>query len=126
MRLSEYVEKEIKGFSYSSDGSGNITYIELAKYRYNNLDESHGLFSGLQNKYGDNFSNLNVLQQFHTHPNGILGATESDPRLSDDVTYLQSDKPQIPNASFIILCSATGETKPKEYYYTHEYIPSKP
>jgi len=43
------------------------------------------------------------LQEFHTHPNGELGATQSAPAISDDVKGLQSDKPKIPNASFIIL-----------------------
>lgn len=49
----------------------------------------------------------NVLQDFHTYPNGELGATQSVPHLSQDVTGLQRDKSKIPNASFIILYSAT-------------------
>jgi hypothetical protein len=33
--------------------------------------------------------------------------------------------PFMPNASFIILFRITGQVKPAEYDYTHEYIPKK-
>jgi len=125
LQLSEYVGKEIKGFSYSSDGSGNVTDMVLGKYVNNDLKKSYGSPQELNMKYGDNFSLNNIVQQFHTHPNGELGATQSDPRLSDDVTGLQSDKRQIPNASFIVLYRISGQTTPAEYDYTHEYIPKK-
>jgi len=123
LQLSEYVGKEIKGFSYSSNASGNVTDMVLGKYKNNTLTESRGSVTDLIKKYGDNFSFNNILQEFHTHPNGELGATQSAPTLSDDVKCLQSDKPKIPNASFIILYRITGQEKPGEYDYTHEYRP---
>ena len=125
LQLSEYVGKEIKGYSYSGDASGNVTDILLAKYKKNSLKESYGTLVDIIRKYGDNYSANNVLQDFHTHPNGQLGATQSAPNLSADVTTLQNDKPQIPNVSFIILYRATGQAKPEEYDYTHEYKPRK-
>jgi hypothetical protein len=73
------------------------------------------------NKYGASFSNNNILQEFHTHPDGKLGATQSAPGLSQDVTGLQVQKPLIPNASFIILYRIPGQIQPGEYDYTHEY-----
>jgi len=119
MDLSEYLGNEIKGFSYSSNGSGNVTDMELGGYGRNDLTHSFASLSELQKKYGDNFSFNNVVQQFHTHPDGKLGATESDPQLSDDVTNLHNDKRFIPNASFIILYRTTpGQTPPAEYPYT--------
>jgi len=125
LQLSEYVGKEIKGFSYSSDALGNVTDMVLGKYKNNEVDKSYGTVGALRNKYGDNFSLNNVLQEFHTHPNGQLGATQSAPGLSQDVTGLQNDKPFMPNASFIILYRITGQTTPAEYDYTHEYITPK-
>lgn len=125
LQLSEYVGKEIKGFSYSSNGSGKVTDMVLGKYIVNNNMESHGTPYALLGKYGNNFSLNNVVQEFHTHPNGELGATESAPELSTDVESLQSDKRQMPNASFIILYRVTGQTKPAEYDYTFRYIPQK-
>lgn len=125
LQLSEYVGKEIKGFSYSSDGSGNVTDMVLGNYKNNEVDKSYGTTGALQNKYGDKFSFNNVVQDFHTHPNGQLGATQSAPGLSQDVTGLQNDKRFIPNASFIILYRIAGQATPAEYDYTHEYIPPK-
>ena len=125
LQLSEYTGKEIKGFSYSSDGSKNVTDMVLGKYVSNEFDKSYGSPNELRSKYGDNFSNNNILQEFHTHPKGELGATQSAPELSADVRGLQSDKPQIPNASFIILYRIKDQIKPAEYDYTHEYIPKK-
>ena len=125
LKLSEYIGKEIKGFSYSSDGSGNATDMLLGKYKDNTNTESSGTLGALQTKYGGNFSFGNVLQEFHTHPDGKLGATESSPGLSQDVKTLQNDKPFIPNASFIILYRIAGQEQPGEYDYTHQYTPKK-
>jgi uncharacterized protein RhaS with RHS repeats len=123
LQLSEYVGNEIKGFSYSSNASGNVTDMVLGKYINNDLTHSYGSPQELRNKYGNSYSTNNIIQQFHTHPNGILGATESNPELSTDVERLQTDKPLIPNASFIILYRVMGQVKPEEYDYTHEYRP---
>ena len=125
LQLSEYIGKEIKGFSYSADGSGNITDMVLGKYLNNEFMKSYGTTNELSKKYGDNFSLNNVIQQFHTHPNGELGATQSAPNFSEDVKGLQNDKPFIRNASFIILYRITGQLKPAEYDYTHEFIQKK-
>ena len=121
MGLSEYLGKEIKGFSYSSNASGNVTDMVLGKYLNNSNTESYGTPNALRNKYGVDFSLNNITQEFHTHPDGKLGATQSSPNLSQDVTSLQNDKPFIPSASFIILYRAQGQQKPAEYDYTHEY-----
>ena len=123
LQLSEYVGKEMKGFSYSSNASGNVTDMVLGKYLNNTLTESRGSVTELIKKYGNTYSSNNVLQEFHTHPNGELGATQSAPDQSNDVRGLQSDKPQIPNASFIILYRINGQEQPAEYDYTHEYRP---
>jgi len=121
LKLSEYVGKEIKGFSYSSDASGKVTDMLLGKYKDNTFTESFGDPSQLIRKYGVNYSSNNILEQFHAHPDGDTGATESAPELSTDVKLLQTDKPQIPNASFKILYRITGQERPAEYDYTHEY-----
>jgi len=125
LQLSEYIGKEIKGYLYSADGSKNVTDMVLGKYKDNKVDESRGTSQELRNKYGVNYSDNNILQEFHTHPDGKLGATQSDPGLSQDVRGLQGQKPLIPNASFIILYRITGQVNPGEYDYTHEYIPPK-
>lgn len=125
LKLSEYVGKEIAGFSYSADGSKTVTDMVLGKYVDNKVDESHADARELAKKYGSNYSTNNILQDFHTHPNGELGATQSAPQLSTDVQTLQGQKPLIPNASFIILYRIAGQEQPAEYDYTHEYIPSK-
>lgn len=123
LKLSEYVGTEIKGFSYSSNGSGDITDMVIGKYRNNTYTSSYGSPRELQKKYGDNFSFNNILEEFHTHPNGELGATRYAPEHSQGVNALQNDKPLIPNARFIILFRIQGEEKPGEYDYTHEYRP---
>jgi RHS repeat-associated protein len=125
LQLSEYIAKEIKGFSYSGDASGKVTDMLLGKYQNNSLQESHGGPGALARKYGSDFSLKSLVQEFHTHPDGKLGATESSPGISTDVRTLQGDRPQMPNASFIILYRATGQAKPEEYDYTHEYRPRK-
>lgn len=120
LQLSEYVGKEIKGYSYSADNSCNVTDMLLNKYIYSKNDHSEGGPGALAAKYGANFSPATgILQDFHTHPDGKLGATESNPSISDDVNSLHSDKPQIPNASFIILYRNQGQEKPAEYDYTN-------
>jgi len=118
LELSEYVGREIKGFSYSADASGNITDILLGKYKDNTYTNSFAILKELQVKYGKDFSFNNVLEQFHTHPDGKLGATESAPELSKDVKTLRSDRLFIPNARFIILYRIRGQVKPVEYDYT--------
>jgi RHS repeat-associated protein len=125
LQLSEFIGKEIKGYTYSSDGSGNVTDIVLGKYMNNQYDKSYGNPSELYKKYGNSYSKDNILEEFHTHPNGQLGATQSDPSLSDDVKGLTDQVPQIPNARFKILYRIAGQVKPGEYDYTHEYIPKK-
>ena len=121
LQLSEYIGKELKGFSYSANTSGNITDMVLGKYKSNGHKFSYGLLRELQNKYKASFSLNNVLQQFHTHPHGELGATQSAPEQSKDVKNLQRDKRFIPNASFIILYRIRGRETPRKYDYTHEY-----
>jgi RHS repeat-associated protein len=125
LQLSEYIGKEIKGFSYSSDGSGDVSDIVLGKYKKNDRTTSYGSVTELNKKYGANFSLNNVTQQFHTHPDGKLGATQSTPGQSQDVTSLQNAKPLISNATFIILYRINGQKKPAEYDYTHEYKPKR-
>lgn len=125
LQLSEYVGKEIKGFSYSANGTENITDMVLGKYVNNLIDKSFGNVQSLLKKYGNDFSNSNLLQEFHTSPNGQLGATQSDPGLSTDVKSLQDQKPQMPNVTFIILYRIAGKVEPAEYDYTKEYIPKK-
>jgi len=125
MGLSEYLGKEMKGFSYSSDASGNVTDMVLGKYLNNSNTESHGSVRELAVKYGVDFSRNNITQEFHTHPDGKLGATQSAPNLSQDVTSLQSGKSYAPNASFIVLYRILGQKKPGEYDYTHEYRPKR-
>ncbi len=123
LKLAEYVETEIKGYSYSSNASGNVTDMVLGKYKDNTLTSSSCIPRELQKKYGANFSFNNILQDFHTHPYGELGATQSAPNISGDVRGLQKDKPKIPNASFIILYRIARQEQPEEYDYTHEYRP---
>ncbi|WP_378187913.1 RHS repeat-associated core domain-containing protein [Aquimarina sp. W85] len=126
LQLSEYVGKELKGFSYSSDGSGDVSDIVLGKYNNNDRTKSSASVIGLVKKYGlDGYSDNNIVQQFHTHPDGKLGATQSAPGQSQDIKNLQNAKPKISNATFIILYRINGQKKPAEYDYTHEYRPKK-
>jgi len=123
LQLSEYVGREIKGFSYSSKSDGNISHMLLCNYKNNGLMESYGSARALIEKFGADFSFNNIYQQFHTHPFGELGATKYAPEKSGDVEALQNDRPFIPNASFIILYRGASQKKPEEYDYTHEYKP---
>jgi RHS repeat-associated protein len=125
LKLSEYVGKEIKGFSYSSNASGDVTDMLLGKYNGNTRTTSKSSPAELLRKYGVNNTLNNIVQQFHTHPDGKIGATQSAPGQSTDVTNLQKDKPRIPNASFIILYRVAGQVIPGKYDYTHEYRQKK-
>ena len=120
--LSEYIGKEVKGISYSSDASGDATDVVLGKYENNSRTESYASPVELAKKYGADYSAANVVQVFHTHPDGKLGATQSAPYLSQDVKGMQSEKQySAPNASYIILYRIQGQKQPAEYDYTHEY-----
>ncbi len=121
--LSEYLGVEIKGFTYSSDGSGNASDMVLGKYENNTNTKSYGRGTELYNKYGPNYSALNVTEDFHTHPDGKLGATESNRELSGDVESLQNSRPFMPNANFIILYRINGQRKPGQFNYNHQYRP---
>jgi len=123
MDLSEYLGVEIKGFTYSSDGSKNASDIVLGKYEKNTNTKSFGRGTELYNKYGTNYSALNVMEDFHTHPDGKLGATESNPELSEDVKSLQRNRPSMPNTNFIILYRINGQRKPGQFNYNHQYKP---
>jgi hypothetical protein len=97
----------------------------LGKYLGNDLMKSKASVIELFRKYGGEYSNNNIVQQFHTHPGGKLGATESNPGMSTDVKNLQTTKPLISNATFIILYRINGQKKPEEYDYTHQYRTKK-
>jgi len=119
LKLSEYIGLEIKGYSYSSNGSGKTTDVVLDKYINNGYEKSFGTTKALQEKYGVNFSLNNILFDFHTHPRGSLGATQSSPEISKDVAIRQKDAKYLPNAKFIILYRIPGQEMPGEYDYTH-------
>jgi RHS repeat-associated protein len=125
LQLSEYVGREIKGFSYSSNSSKDVTHMLLCNYKKNDLRKSYGSHVALQEKFGADFSFSNILQIFHTHPMGQLGATKYAPERSGDVEALQIDKPFVPNAHFIVLYRVAFQKKPGEYDYTKEYKPKK-
>lgn len=124
LALSEHVGTEISGLSYSSNGSGNTTDMVLGKYKYNDRMGAKPTTSAeLFKKYGNKYTNNNIFQAFHTHPDGMLGATESDPKMSADYGNLQRQKPYLPNASFIILYRVGGLMKTHDYTYL--YNPKK-
>ncbi|MDP2159404.1 MAG: RHS repeat-associated core domain-containing protein [Flavobacterium sp.] len=125
LKLSEHIGKELKGFSYSSDGSGKITDMTIGKYEKNSYTRSSATVSTFIDKYGSNYSNKNIFEVFHTHPDGKLGATQSHPELSLDVKNLQRNKPNVTNAIFYIIYRIQGQTKPGIYDYTHEYVEPK-
>ncbi|HLN95632.1 MAG TPA: RHS repeat-associated core domain-containing protein [Flavobacterium sp.] len=125
MKLSMYIEKEIAGYSYSSNGSGRVTDMVLGAYKNNSYMASYATPVELLRKYRAEYSASKIVQAFHTHPDGELGATQSAPWLSSDVKDLQRDKPQTPNATYIVLYWRMGDEKPEEYDYTHEYFPQK-
>lgn len=119
--LSEYIGKEISGYSYSSNGSGDITDVLLGNYEKNSRTESISSPADLVRKYKNSYSHSNIQEVFHTHPDGKLGATQSAPHLSNDVSNLRQDKPSLPNALFFVLYRIQGHSKPGKYDYTHEY-----
>ena len=126
LNLSELVGKEISGLAYSSGSSGEITDMVIGKYKDNTRTMSISTRgTELVRKYGvDNYSQNNVLQVFHTHPDGELGAIVSaNPSISTDYRNLQNQKPFLPNARFLILRRIPGQRKPDEYDYTHHYKP---
>ena len=124
LQLSEHVGKEISGLSYSSSSSGEITDMVLGKYKYNDRTGAKPTTPAeLYKKYGNKYTNNNIFQAFHTHPDGKLGATLSDPKISADYGNLQRQKPYLPNASFIILYRVGGQMKTHDYTYL--YNPKK-
>lgn len=56
MGVSEYLGKEIKGFSYSSDASENVTDMVLGKYLNNSNTDSYGTPNALIKNMGLIFS----------------------------------------------------------------------
>lgn len=62
------------------------------------------------------FKQENVYLDFHTHPDGKLGATESCPDFSKDVRRMRNMQHDRPNASYIILYRPSY--KMEEYNYT--------
>ncbi len=127
LQHSEYVGTEISGIAYSSNSTGEVTDMVLGKYKNNdrtNCKATPGV--ELSKKYGNMYSPNNVLNVFHTHPDGNLGAiASSSPEISTDYKNLQGQKPHLPNASFLILYRISGQLKLREYYYTHLYRPKK-
>ena len=126
LNLSELVGKEISGLAYSSGSTGEITDMVIGKYKGNTRTMSKSTTgTELVRKYGvNNYSPNNVLQVFHTHPDGELGAIVSaNPRISTDYRNLQNQKPYMPNAHFLILRRIPGQKNPDEYDYTHHYKP---
>ena len=115
--LSELVNREIAGLGYSADGSGDISDIVIGKYIDNNYTSSICNPMEISKKYKD-FTPLNVVLDFHTHPNGNLGATESAPELSKDIRIKRNTKENAPNAIFLILYRPSYEMK--EYDYTEK------
>ncbi len=125
MKLQGYLGKEVAGYTYSSNGSGSPTDVVIGKYKNNTTTQSFVSLQALNQKYGNSFSYENVLQHFHTHPDGKLGATLSAPHLSADVRALQNSKPFLPNAQFIIVYQTQGQETYEEYDYTFNYRPNK-
>ncbi len=119
LNLSEYLEVEIKGYSYSSNGSGKVTDMLLGKYEKNTYTSSFGSHREIVLKYGNNFSSNNILEEFHTHPDGQIGATQYGSDISIDVKGKNRDIKYSPNASFIVLYRIPGQVKPAEYDYTN-------
>jgi hypothetical protein len=125
--LQDLVGKEIHGLAYSSNSSGKITDIVLARHKDNGKTEGYPAKNNeLIYKYGTEYSNDNIFQIFHTHPYGNLGAiVSSSPEKCSDYKDLQKQKPIVRNASFLILRRVFGKTEPDEYDYTHHYKPKK-
>ena len=116
--FSELIGKEISGLGYSADGSGNITDIEIGSYKNNKYDVSSCSGNALHHKYLDCFEQEWVYMDFHTHPDGKLGATQQCPELSGDVHRMRRLKSARPNASYVVLYRQYSEMQ--EYDYTEK------
>ena len=123
--LSMYLSIEISGLAYSSSSSGEITDMVLGRYKNNSLTVAETTNpKELASKYGGMYTPNNILQVFHTHPNGKLGGIASSaPEVTPDYKNLQNYKPGAPNAVFLILRRISGQIKP--YDYTHHYKSKK-
>ncbi len=117
MGLSELVNREIAGLGYSADGSGNVSDIVIGKYKNNTYTSSKCNPGAIAKKYKENFTSINLYLNFHTHPDGKLGATESAPELSDDIQIMRGEKNNMPKATFLVLYRPSYEMK--EYDYTN-------
>ena len=117
MGLSELVNREIAGLGYSADGSGNVSDIVIGKYKNNTYTSSKCNPGAIAKKYKENFTSINLYLNFHTHPDGKLGATESAPELSDDIQIMRGEKNNMPKATFLVLYRPSYEME--EYDYTN-------
>lgn len=118
--MSELAGVEIGGYSYSSDESSGITDILINSYKRNTYNKSNTNYYLLRCKYGTNFSMNNIIEDFHTHPEGKLGATFEAPEISVDVLSKKAIQSGMPNAKFIILFRIFGQEEPETYDYTFE------
>ena len=114
----------LKLISIANYEIGYVSYeaFELDKKKLLRWYQSNKCSGLVKKNYGDNFSFKNILQHFHTHPGGKLRATDSEPEISQDVNGMRNNKPQIPNASFILLYRIPGQVKLGEYDYTHNWL----
>ena len=119
LQLSETTGVEISGYSYSSVSGDEVTDVLINKYMRNSYDKSYGSFNPLNKKYRENFSVCNILEDFHTHPDGKLGATMTNPMLSTDVINMHKMKKYMPRTKFIVLYRCPGQEIPEEYNYTN-------
>ncbi|MCQ2375108.1 MAG: hypothetical protein MJ069_04320 [Salinivirgaceae bacterium] len=122
LQMSEYLGKEIRGLSYSADGVANVSHMIIGHYSGNTYNTSKGT-TLLRTLFSiDNSTNYSfVMNMFHTHPDGKLGLTYTNPQLSKDVEELNRRKGGFPNANFFIIYRNDG--KIDIYDYTHEYRP---
>ena len=116
LKFSELVDREIRGFGYSADGSENISDIVIGGYNNNTKISSTCSFGSLMSKYKEKFTLKNIILDFHTHPDGELGATLYAPELSKDVSSMRALKKYAPNATFLILYKSSFDLE--EYDYT--------
>jgi len=118
--FSELIGKEIAGVGYSSDGTGKITDIEIGSYKNNEYDKSFCSGNALHRKYLQYFKQEWVYMDFHTHPDGKLGATQQSPELSTDVQRMRRLKLARPNAIYYVLYRQYSEIQ--EYNYTEKKL----
>ncbi len=121
--LSEHIGREVSGLTYSSGSSGKVSDVVLGKYKHNSVTKSKmpGPLK-FMSKYGDEYSANNIMEAFHTHPNNNIGAIGSSaPEKSTDYKSLQIQKPNIPNASFVVYRRVIGQKGPVPYDYTFHY-----